>query len=577
MFSNIQEYYTFLDSDTCFKESLAVSNKLKSLLQLIKSEKEKSNCFLEICFHDFHFRQGEFVPLWSTSENCYPALEQFKDTEYFRQRTLNTLNNKFKAKYFHLLYLKSNDNRDAKKAIDCYFEFLKETNLDLNENLEIIGFIGVFDNLVFLSKKVKYQQSEVCQFGKVLIQEGKLSGYVLFHTIDFLSNNLKLTPDLNQFLFDVIVDELEAVNHPNYREDFLKLSVHLAQKVGKQQTEYQNLLGEFYIQKAKKEGESFVVHPIYLEALNIFKKAGNKEKQDEVSTLLIEAKRSLNLNSVKQSFEIPLIDYHFKSMDNLSTELAQNNSSQPIYEYLIGQKIFPSANLLEKFAKPQTFDLMTTIAFDKNKNISVNNSKGFNDYQMHFQLFSMEHLRMIFHKGQENGKISFDSLKEYLENNTWYNENNSVLDSVEKTTCFKWVDLILPSIKLYFEHSEKDNKNGTNCPEGYILSIDSLTLKFEGVLRDFSNKIGAQTIESEGSKTEERIDFEKLFNNEKFQRLVPEDDVAFFKFLFTRKGLNLRNNIAHCFYSPDDYSPSLFWLLICAFLKLGNFEFKPVN
>ncbi len=353
--------------------------------------------------------------------------------------------------------------------------------------------------------------------------------------------------------------------------------VNIAGISNKPQTEYLNLLGEFYIQKAKKEGDSFVVHPIYLEALNIFKKAGNKEKQDEVSTLLSEAKKSVSLNSVKQSFEIPLLDYYFKSMDKLTTELAQNNSSQSIYEYLIGQKIFPSANLLEKFTKPQTFDLMTTIAFDKNKNISVNNSKGFNEYQMHFQLFSSEHLRMIFHKGQENGKISFDSLKEYLENNTWYNENNSMLDSVENTTCFKWVDLILPSIKLYFEHSEKDIKNGTNCPEGYILSIDSITLKFEGVLRDFSNKIGAQTIESEDSKTEERIDFEKLFNNEKFQRLVPEDDIAFFKFLFTRKGLNLRNNIAHCFYSPNDYSPSLFWMLICAFLKLGNFEFKPIN
>jgi hypothetical protein len=99
-------------------------------------------------------------------------------------------------------------------------------------------------------------------------------------------------------------------------------------------------------------------------------------------------------------------------------------------------------------------------------------------------------------------------------------------------------------------------------------------MKFEGVLREFSNLIGAQIIEAQESNTEMRINFDKLFENEKFISAVEEDDIAFFKFLFTSKGLNLRNNIAHSFYTPKDYSVSLMWLLICAFLKLGDYEFK---
>ena len=99
-------------------------------------------------------------------------------------------------------------------------------------------------------------------------------------------------------------------------------------------------------------------------------------------------------------------------------------------------------------------------------------------------------------------------------------------------------------------------------------------MKFEGVLRDFSNKVGAQIIESDETKTEQRIDFDKLFDNEKFKAVIPEDDIALFKFIFTRRGINLRNNIAHSFYAPKDYSASLVWLLICAFLKLGNYEFN---
>jgi len=55
--------------------------------------------------------------------------------------------------------------------------------------------------------------------------------------------------------------------------------------------------------------------------------------------------------------------------------------------------------------------------------------------------------------------------------------------------------------------------------------------------------------------------------------VIPEVDINLFKFLFTSTGINLRNNVAHCFYNPKNYAPSLMWLLICAFLKLGNYSF----
>jgi hypothetical protein len=105
------------------------------------------------------------------------------------------------------------------------------------------------------------------------------------------------------------------------------------------------------------------------------------------------------------------------------------------------------------------------------------------------------------------------------------------------------------------------------------LAIDSLVIKFEGLLREFSRAIGAQTIEIKENGTEERISFEKLLENKKFKNLIPEDDIALFKFLFTSAGMNLRNNIAHCFYKTKNYSPALMFLLIAALLKLGNYKF----
>ena len=305
------------------------------------------------------------------------------------------------------------------------------------------------------------------------------------------------------------------------------------------------------------------------------KKAGNKDKLNEVSKLMEDAKSFIGLKKVQTKIDAPEIDEYFKNIDKKTSELIENFSSASIYECLIlGENIFPKASMLEEFYKSPIQELVTTITFDSNSNISIGNYKGFNSYQIYFNAISIQYLNQIFLKGQNNSKINYESLKDYFENYTWYSLINNVIKPNSSDCSFKWLDFILPPLELFFEQSEKDIKNGINSKEQYILIIDSLALKFEGVLRDFSNRIGAQIIEANELNTEMRIDFEKLFENEKFKELVPEYDVAFFKYLFTRKGLNIRNNVAHSFYTPNDYSVSIIWLLICAYLKLGNFEFK---
>lgn len=107
------------------------------------------------------------------------------------------------------------------------------------------------------------------------------------------------------------------------------------------------------------------------------------------------------------------------------------------------------------------------------------------------------------------------------------------------------------------------------------MAIDSLVLKFEGLLREFSRALGAQTIEIKKNGTKKRISFDKLMDNEKVRALIPEGDIAFFKFLFTSDGMELRNNIAHSFYSTKNYSSEKMLLLIVPLPRLGNFKIEP--
>ena len=67
-----------------------------------------------------------------------------------------------------------------------------------------------------------------------------------------------------------------------------------------------------------------------------------------------------------------------------------------------------------------------------------------------------------------------------------------------------------------------------------------------------------------------------LLENEKLTQIIPPRDITFFRYLFTGDGINLRNNIAHCFYKASDYSAGTIMLLIVAFLRLGNYKLKPI-
>jgi hypothetical protein len=86
MFNSLEQYYIFLNEDNFFKENIGLSSNLKPLQLEIISEEEKKYCYLEICFNDFNFKKGTYIPLFSSGSNCYPDLKVFDDLDYLKQR-----------------------------------------------------------------------------------------------------------------------------------------------------------------------------------------------------------------------------------------------------------------------------------------------------------------------------------------------------------------------------------------------------------------------------------------------------------------------------------------------------------
>jgi len=580
-FENIQEYYDYLENDNSLSNDLNLFAALINLRDKTEDIKLKAECYYEVYLIEFNIVKGDLKPQTTNiNGDEYPSFTLFDDDlKYLKDRAESIQNPKYKAKYNHLLWKsKFQHFKYAKLSIDNYFLFLNTVLFPLNDGESDYYFNNYFQNLFILSQSINYRKEEVIEFFIAILDTKRINGFKECSLIKFIvEEGKKVSNIILQLFFDYSNKVIDNSIYPDFTEAYLQLLIILSSKLNISPKSYYNRLAAFYLTQSEEQKESFVVNDYYLKALSQYKRAGNKEKIEEVTVLIEKAKKNLNFKSIKIERTNEILQHWWNTIMIFTDNLIEKHQSKDIYEYImLSNNIFPKANILPEIVRPATFDLISVMNFDINKNISSKEKSGINLYFNHIQNFTIKHLWLIFSKGIKSGKISYQTLIEFLNNNTWYGQNFTYLDEEGEISGFNWIELLSPSLSCFFTQSEIDIKSNKNNNQGYILAIDSLVIKFEGLLREFSRSIGAQTIEIKENETQERISFEKLLENPKLNELLPEDDIALFKFLFTSDGMNLRNNIAHCFYTTKKYSSGLMFLLIAALLKLGNYKLEPL-
>jgi hypothetical protein len=584
-FENLDEYYAYLENDNNFQYlDLNTYKFITTLRDNTEDEYTKKMCSYELFFADFSIEKGVHIPKFQSGSNAYPTLELFDDNfDYIKTRANSVKNQKYKAKYNHLLWLSPQKHIDfAKQAIENYLLLLQNTSFSVDDNLQCYSFANYYKNLFVLCQTVNYKKDEAIQYFVSLLESDKLNDFTKYSLMEFIvENGKKIDSSITQTLFDYSNKSIEKLDS-RVLESYLNLLVILSQKLNLPTSEFHEKLGDYHISQLKTEkNQGFIAHHYYANALEEYKKASNKEKMEQTAVLLEQAKKSIDLKKV--SFEMEdenfnkVLNQWWDSIKEKTTQLIEEGNDKDIYSYLILEKLFPNADKLKEEVSTPFLDLVTTMAFDINKNVSKKKTSGINPYSLQINNFSVQHIWLVFSKGIKSDKISFESLIEYLKNNSWYGQDFTYLDTNNETQGFNWIELLSPSLQSFFVQTEIDIKTSKHNPQGYILAIDSFVLKFEGLLREFSRMIGAQTIEIKENGTEERINFDKLLDNEKLKALIPEDDIAFLKFLFTSDGMNLRNNIAHCFFTTKNYTSAVMLLLIVALLRLGNYKLKTTE
>ncbi len=202
-------------------------------------------------------------------------------------------------------------------------------------------------------------------------------------------------------------------------------------------------------------------------------------------------------------------------------------------------------------------------------------------YGFNFQL-GTQNMQRFFIESYRAGKLNYKSVLEYLES-TWFNEA-IVRKYHGQQVEVKPIDTLKPGLKRIFEELDKLEEDSTYQYD-FVTITDSLTLKVEGLLRYFCEKIGIATFKTR-QKGADKLVMEKLLDdllaniaheppiNPDQKTNFDEEDRLFIKYVMSEKaGLNLRNEVAHSLMDIYEYSFVNVLVLFCIIIKLSKYKF----
>lgn len=506
------------------------------------------------------------------------APKHFSDSEfeYLKRRIDSTSNIHLKAKYSHLIWQEIKHNKYAEKAINSYIEIYNSQNIE-----DFHEFSKIVSSLLYISTNSKYKDVEIK--AEMLSITSKLKDW---QKHNFLNLYLKINCYKISELKNLIEDIPNWVN-ANYffNKNSLLLGVDLFGKL-KLKTDYLYELlaiNEDLILDQHREDSDFIKLTSVGDKCIYLKNTTKNEEFQKCLEWYNQLKKTVQLHKISYEANPQINDLLNKYTDQKTEAIISLSTEQILTFFCLNEDILVDPveckkqaiglfnNSLNKMFSLTTFDININFQnLDENQKLEKQISEL---YILEWNIKFYVLFYKVFRKGIIEGKLTYQKTYAFLEEYTWYNfKFDRELRKNEVETETNWITLIAPGIHSFFTQFELSMLLSTNKANNYILALDSLTLKFEGALRDFIRINGGSTAKISKGITQEQL-LEDLIENIKIKELFTEKDISLFKFAFTKKGKDIRNNIAHSFFSYSDYSLQNVALIFLCILRLGKYKF----
>jgi hypothetical protein len=602
----LKEYYDWVEQQNVHDHH-HVSTSIKKLQDELINQSEKDILKAEIFAMDFMLRDGKIEGVYKTTTEEGDTIFEYpnpKDitpemVEYYFERINKTKNASAKSRYAQVA-LNCCQKVDTAKAV----QYLVDSYISFIRNLISQPFVAgercymirsAFENFYLSSIKSKYRSNDTNELlKKNVFEDGTLSAsfrvsmieFLFIHRRNFDKSVLVEIASLCEKLYNKgDTSELRVM------EDLYKVALSIVQSTGGDAKLWHNRLAEAYeleINNNTHDESGIGAMEMCRNALQKYRLAKNEIKIAELTVLYAELRKKLKFGKIEHNFDVKELNKHFNQFKKSFKKILKNHSPHDIIIFFVNEpKLFPPLLLLKKRVqnrKKGFLDFITLLKLDINKNFQIKISSKeerelnalYEAYHFDMQLYVSHQIQLIFYLGFTHGKINYQTLINYIKEKTWIGQNLSRIDSGGELRTYNWLSVLGPGLFELFSAIEASFKRG-NGALNIVLALDSLTLKFEGLLRDFARLTGAETVVQVKDIIREMY-IEDLLETEQIQNFFTEDDRMFFKYVFVSKyGLNLRNQIAHSFLKPHQYNLDKVLLVLVAILRLGKYNINTNN
>lgn len=609
-FTNLDSLYEHIEKRAIdYKDPLEIGDLFQKLRDLRHEENnsvEAEKAQWEIDFFYFVLAKGEIGNRFTSTTDKgevveYPSLSRFDNRayEYLLKRLSNTQNPLLKAYYSHILWCSPKKHtKYAKQAVDSYLELIKiYEKKDKREPQEHYGLdvLKAIQNAYFISHQIKYKRDKIKSELRRLISRFNFKSSSSFalraNLIELMFEGKKrfTKEDFDGFenLCWRMSKDLTIAGNIHAAISMLEIGEEVDKKLSRTSHVWKRRIAESY-EKLMNQTKDAASLSFCLSALENFKKANAKRKIKELEKKYSELKSSTKFTEIKKNIDI---GKHLKKCREVAEKIVQKSNSEQLIKILMGdESLLPQYKDMEKIIKKRreqsiTEQLFPIVPIDQSGHFSQHFSEEeekkyyaiLQQYQWELEIIKIHLINDIFVTAIRENKLSTNVILRFLNRHSWFGKTISKTLPNNKTIEYNWLNLIAPSLNEYFIQMQYCFLGSINNPN-FVLSIDSLTLKIEGLLRDICCFSGVTTFYMTADKKGRRIAREKdihaLLYEDEVKKLFNENDLLFFKFLLVEKvGYNIRHKVAHSLMLFQEYNISYMHLLILALLRLGKYDF----
>lgn len=589
-----EELYGLIDgTEHSTRSNTGLRSTLMKLRENASTEMERKAVQWEIYCCDFHLTKGKAVESGSimdhtgTRQDVYPTFALLDEAAivYLDERLASSSNPEARARYAQILW-----DRTGKKqrkylvaAVDAYFLWLLPKNLS-----ECIGdFFEPIFNLLHLAVSKNHKKEEAKKFFIHLIGLASDHAHILKPKLIEFGLDKKLFDD--EYLSILHSDLMQVTAH--LREQHSLFSANAIAEVGKKIATKLQMDKNPWLLELGKNHEAFALHrkddgtgiiPMdsLREAIRQFRRANSEEDITRSTLLYQQLREKVKLNDFSVDLPLDQAQILKDSKDEMVTWYLSHSASEILVYLAHDQTLIPSLQSIKQTEAEDSENnflrLIRALSFDRNGNISEKDegSPILNSYALHLGYITAPLLRGIIVDGLRTEKVSVEHWLEYFNLHTWLGKNLERNRHGGVISLDNWIAILAPGLHEFFFQLETSEKLGRPFLN-LIQPLDSLTLKAEGLIRDIVLLSGGTTTAPSRNGDMMEKTLEHLLEGESLKQSFSEDELHFFKYVLTREGLNLRNDIAHGFLRFEDYTLDKMLLILLVIIRLS--KFNPAN